>query len=520
MRPRASVLIAVLSRISRPSDRQRASREWVFFYRLSFATLIIGVFWMVVQLQEYIIWLRSGEKALLLLAIIGSCTAIYVNERICSDLKYLRREFLTSVYWVSTIPLLVMLVLYLIYLCIGEPSPISLQLPEVPGPRRLKLEGAAIIFLILAPLYGAVAYVHMEAVRRYLPISIIVFCVLCLVGRMILFIYYACGDNFLHTLPACHGPGIWDIGATTLRAIHAVRNGINPYATVIQDWNPTFPGYTYWPMMIATYMPLTYIFDQGAIRLTNFALDVITGALIAVLVGRRSGWQCGTLAASLYFMLPLLPQRLYLMADTDLAPTVLLVAALAMYQTRPGLAGVMVGLSVASKFLPGIVMLLCCFPDSRRSRYVGGFVLGCIPAIAFCLLDPSDFIYSTVWSVVRTPFDGSSWLYGAPFYIVAITRLAFVLLMAAVAVVIIWRRPNLFERCALYVICVVAVLLVAHAHNNYMLWWIPFFCIVLSLPLRRILSLEDRRTAWLQPLPPFAAADYHVDLPTTARGAR
>ena len=51
--------------------------------------------------------------------------------------------------------------------------------------------------------------------------------------------------------------------------------------------------------------------------------------------------------------------------------------------------------------------------------------------------------------------------------------------MAAISLMIISRPPNFFERCTLYVICVVAALLVSHVHNNYMLWWIPFFCILL-----------------------------------------
>jgi hypothetical protein len=72
------------------------------------------------------------------------------------------------------------------------------------------------------------------------------------------------------------------------------------------------------------------------------------------------------------------------------------------------------------------------------------------------------------------------------------TQFAFVQLMAAVAFVMIWRPPDWFGRCATYVICVVATLLAGHAHNNYMLWWIPFFCILLSLPLSRILSLPEK----------------------------
>jgi hypothetical protein len=225
-------------------------------------------------------------------------------------------------------------------------------------------------------------------------------------------------------------------------------------------------------------------------RLTNFALDVITAALIFGLVRRRSGWLCGVLAASLYLMLPMLPYRLYQAADTDLAPTIFLLAALALYETRPGSAGVMVGLSVSAKFLPGLLMLICCLPEFRRSRYVGGFVLGLIPVIVFWLLAPSDFIYNTVWcGVAANPIDSSSWQLGAPSYIIRATQPAFILLMAAVSFVMIWRPPDFFGRCLLYVICVVALLLTSRAHNNYMMWWIPFFCILLSSPLGRILSL-------------------------------
>lgn len=242
-------------------------------------------------------------------------------------------------------------------------------------------------------------------------------------------------------------------------------------------------------MMFVTYLPLASFFGWGAMRLTNLALDVITTALIGLLSCRRSGWLCGVLAASLYLMLPMLPMLLYQRVDTDLAPTVLLLAALALYQTRPGLAGVMVGLSVSAKLFPGVLMLICCLPEFRRSRYIGGFVFGLLPAIAFCLLAPSDFFSNTVSPSLGTPLDPSSWLYGASSYMSSAARLAFILLIAAVCLMMISRPPDLFERCALYVICVIATLLVGHVHNNYMLWWIPFFCILLSSPLSRILSL-------------------------------
>jgi hypothetical protein len=49
-----------------------------------------------------------------------------------------------------------------------------------------------------------------------------------------------------------------------------------------------------------------------------------------------------------------------------------------------------------------------------------------------------------------------------------------------------------FGRCDIYVICVIATLLAGYAHNNYMLRWIPFFCILLNSPLSRILSLPEK----------------------------
>ena len=449
---------------------------------------------MVVQLHSYVVWLRGGEKALLLSAVIASCIGIFINGRLQSNVHDTNR-YILRLYWAFTLAMIILLVIYLV---ISEPSPLSVLFPdqfvEVPGSRGLQIEGLVIIFLILVPFGGALAGIRIETISRHLPIYIISFCIVCICVRFISFIYYACGSNFTFAFQTCH-VGIADIGGTTLNAVHAVQKGINPYTIDIQGnyTNSPYRGYRYWPMMFAVYMPLVSLFTTGwgAMRLTNLALDVITAALILVLVRRRSGWFPGVLGASLYLMLPMLPMRLYGMADTDLAPTVLVLAALALHQTRPGLAGAMVGLSVSAKFFPGLLMLVCCFPESGRPRYLGGFILGLIPAIAFCLFAPWDFIYNTVSPFVATDptVDDSSWLYGAPSYVISTTRLVFILLMAAVSFVMIWRPPNFLERCVLYVVCVVALLLASHAHNNYMLWWIPVFCILLSSPLSRILSL-------------------------------
>jgi hypothetical protein len=463
-------------------------------FRLSFALSIIGAFWMVVKLHEYVVWSRGLEKALLLIAVVASCVAIYVDQQIRSDPEDNKPE-IERVFWVSAFCLLTFVATYIIYLTASEPSPISLQFSEdVPEAWTLKLEGLAIIVIILVPFVIGLARFRVPRISRRLPFYVIAFCLVSALSHVVSFFYSTCGADFPHTLLKCHGPGIADIGGTTLNAAHAIENGINPYRIDVQgNYDPTsaYPGYRYWPMMFAIYTPLVFFFKTGwgVIRLTNFLLDGITTALIIHLASRRSGWLGGVLAASLYLMLPMLSDRLYRWADTDLVPMVFLLAALAFYQTRPGVAGVLVGLSVSAKFIPGLLMLICCFPEFRRAHYVGGFMLGLIPAIAFCVLAPSQFLSNTVLYLLATPIDISSLLYGAPGYLNAAARFAVILLIIAVSSVMIFRPPGFFERCVLYIICVIATLLASHVHNNYMLWWIPVFCILLSSPLSRTLSL-------------------------------
>jgi hypothetical protein len=467
----------------------------LYLFRLSFAFSIIGAFWMIVKLHEYVVWSRGLEKALLLIAIVASCIAIYVHQQIYSDPEDNKRE-IKRVFWVSTFCLLTLVAAYIIYLIASEPSSISLQFYEyVPEARTLKLEGLAIIVIILVPFVVGLARFKVPQISRCLPVYVIGFCIVGVLSHVVSFFYSTCGADFPHSLLKCHGSGISDIGGTTLNAAHAIEHGLNPYRIDVQgkyDPASAYPGYHYWPMMFAIYTPLVFFFKTGwgVIRLTNFVLDGITTALIIHLGSRRSGWLGGVLAASLYLMLPMLSDRLYQWADTDLVPMVFVLAALAFYQTRPGVAGVLVGLSVSAKFIPGLLMLICCFPEFRRAHYVGGLMLGLIPTIVFYVLAPSQFLSNTVLYLLADPVDISSLLYGAPGYVNAAARFAVIVLMIAASSVMIFWPPGFFERCVLYIICVVATLLVSRVHNNYMLWWIPVFCILLSSPLSRTLSFS------------------------------
>jgi hypothetical protein len=443
----------------------KSASSGLSFQHLALAFLLTGTFWMLVQLFTYLDWGKGGSKAMLLALVAMVSTMILLDYRYS---KSVQRMNVTRVPIASVVTSLA----------------ISFILYEVISTRAgaLKLEAVAICVIIVAPLGAALIGVRIESVVRHLPAYIIGILIASLLGRLASFVLYL------------KIPYLIDIARTTLNAVYMVLKGRNPYAFPI-DWNPAYPdyrGYKYLPTMIATYLPLGSLFGAIGMRLTNLALDGTAAFLVGILARRHSGWVCGMLAASLYLMLPMLPRDIYLNGVTDLAPTVFLLAAVALYQARPGVAGVMVGLSVAAKLLPGLLMVVCCFPASARLRYVGGILLGLTPAVVFFLLAPADFMHNIFWFPAARPIDNTSWLFGMPSYLIMTVRLGFVLFIGAVAFAVVWRPPDFFERCSLYVLCSVAALLVGPTtHNNYMLWWLPFFCVLLSLPLSKIIGLPE-----------------------------
>jgi hypothetical protein len=97
---RQAALLPISSAPGSPAPQNKRSLRTVInpdcsgltFSRMSLALLIIGLFWMVVQLYEYVIWLRGGEKGLLLVAVIASCIAIHINDRIGKNLEHKREN--------------------------------------------------------------------------------------------------------------------------------------------------------------------------------------------------------------------------------------------------------------------------------------------------------------------------------------------------------------------------------------------------------------------------------------------
>jgi hypothetical protein len=288
-------------------------------------------------------------------------------------------------------------------------------------------------------------------------------------------------------------PALIDAATTTLAAGSVLRAGDNPYAAPLDSAaegtmrQPRFAGYKYLPVTLAAYLPLGAPLGERGIVLTNLLLDLAAVALIFGLAAELAGTPAaGWLAALLYLSLPLIPFQLFAKGVTDLAAVVPLLAALLLIERSALWCGLCIGLSLAAKPVPGVLLLPCCLPASPRARalYGAGVALGVLPAIAFLLWSPTPFLDNIVLFNLARPADSTSWLFDAPAVAGTIAR-ALALSCYVAAFAFIWRqRPGLAVRIGGAIMLALAAILAGPAaHHNYQLWWLPLAAALLGAAL-------------------------------------
>ncbi len=274
-------------------------------------------------------------------------------------------------------------------------------------------------------------------------------------------------------------PHIIDIGTTTLAAGQALLHGQNPY-TLPLDRGPEsagFTGYKYLPVMILDYLPLGAFFGQRGVQLTNLLLLLGALGLMKRIAGTR-------LAPLLLLMLPLVAEQIFAKGATELAATVPLLLALALTERSSFWCGVCVGLSIATKLVPGAALLPALIPAQRRDLFVAGIVVGILPVVPFFLAGPQAFWGNIVlFNLARLP-DSTAWLHAVPAAVATTAHLVFIAALLAAAVAV-WRRPpSTIARAALAAMLGIGAILAGPgAHHNYQLWWLPFYALLLAMAL-------------------------------------
>lgn len=282
-------------------------------------------------------------------------------------------------------------------------------------------------------------------------------------------------------------PKVLDIGVTTLAAILAAAHGDNPYllpidriAGGITDAGERFHGYKYLPVMMADYAPFCLSFGIRGIILTNIALQTAITLAIGSAAAQGGRRLAGLAAMALYLSLPFVAHQIFTRGVTDIAAILPLLAALCLIDTRPGWAGFLVGLSVATKLVPGIVALPCLLPGpGSRRAYLCGAALGLLPILPFAATAPDGFLANVILFNTLRPVDDTSWLFGLPAFTAIAARAAAALILLGIALRL-WRQtPGLDERCAWTVLAILTVLAVGpDIHHNYYLWFLPFLAVL------------------------------------------
>jgi hypothetical protein len=294
-------------------------------------------------------------------------------------------------------------------------------------------------------------------------------------------------------------PHVADIAHWVFEGGRAMLRGENPYVlpldpSGLEALGPRFQGYKYLPLMGWSYLPLGLPFGDRGLVATNLLLQFATVALVWRLARGLSSRTAGGIAACLYLAVPLVAMQVLSKVGTDLVTVVPLLLALTCWERRPGISGLLVSLSIATKLTPGALFVPCLLPTTgaARWRYGLGLACGLLPILPYAVGAPEAFLDNIVVFNALRPSDESSWLMTMPAPVVWIARGTFVVVLLATAIGV-WRRaPALFVRSALCTMLMLAALLLGPSpHQNYHVWWLPLYSVLLAVTLTRGLRLDD-----------------------------
>jgi len=263
-----------------------------------------------------------------------------------------------------------------------------------------------------------------------------------------------------------------------------VVDGNNPYSLPdgIRAQVAAHQEFIYMPLMLAVYTPLGYWWGAHGVLATNLILDAVVVILLYFLGKHLSTYLAGLLAAFLYLASWLIPFELFQTGVVDLAAVIPLLIALLLFGKRPGWSGFLVGISIATKLFPGVIVLIALLPRKNWQQFLKGMLIGLIPIAVFLIISPIDFIASSViWALIR-PSDATSWLHGLSPVISLGLRLILLITFVATALYVWVRQPRQVVRLGLIVFLLLGMILSSSVnHRNYEVWWIPFYALLAAI---------------------------------------
>ncbi len=303
-------------------------------------------------------------------------------------------------------------------------------------------------------------------------------------------------------------PHLNDIPLTTMAAAKAIASGANPYTSPVdpraesREQQRNYDGFKYMPLMAVAYLPSAIADSPRAVIVTNILLNILATAILYLLARLLSGDLAGAIAVIFYLSLRIVPRQLYGPGVTDLAAVVPLLAAFVAGESMPFLGGLLLGVSVSTKVLPALALVLVFAPavhpwrSATGRRFWLGFACGCLPALLYFAWSPGAVLSNVIFFNLFRPVDTTSWLDGHPGSWRTMATLGLLLVLIVGSAVRWSMRPPARSRVVLILALIVAMTLLGPVnHGNYQLWWLPWFAVVLGSSLAVFLEPRANATA-------------------------
>jgi hypothetical protein len=276
-----------------------------------------------------------------------------------------------------------------------------------------------------------------------------------------------------------------DVPYTSIEAIRLMSIGLNPYKVDLDTFDYTsgntkeerFRGYKYSPLLPIFYFPGVRSFGNVGILLSNTLVLVLTALTISALC-RRILSGSGMWAAVLLLASPLVGWYALVSQANDLVAVLPVCVGFLVRDTRPGLAGLLLGVSTSIKIMPAPIAMALLLPSglSTARRFVAGVAVGVMPIIVFAALDPSAFFNNVLLFQIVRPSSPASLVLNMPFIIFWLLRMGLVATFLATAAAALIRDWSIDRRMMAYIVFTMLLLLISQNNsNNYWLWWIPIF---------------------------------------------
>ncbi|OEE66085.1 hypothetical protein A1OO_09830 [Enterovibrio norvegicus FF-33] len=290
-----------------------------------------------------------------------------------------------------------------------------------------------------------------------------------------------------------------DIGYTTEHAAKLLfLQGENPYLSesinIRPELAPEHRGFHYGPGMILGYAASAY-FPGIGYKLTSVAFLAISALALCSLVAgcltsrsqiETNGWQVrSAMLASMVLLF--LPERLWYevfhVGANDIYPVALLLVGLVCVQKEKWLlAGVLMGLSFATKFSPAAFLLAMFLRKDIRLNFLIGCAIGASPLLIFLAWDHQSMIENVFILRFSLNFDSTSLYSITP----DVLHVLFPLTQLCALIYFLVRNANKTLSIEETVVCFTLLLMIIEVtfkeiHANHLIWFYPLIAFIVAI---------------------------------------